>query len=344
MIGTWYAFSKNLLKTQGERVKVFVCEFISGGGQFGRPDPHLLPEGERMAASLADDLAALDGVEVILARDPSLPPLRPAIAECRPVSAERCRRDWIETASDCDAAWIVAPETGDSLAGLVEDFTRAGVRVLGSDAASIRIAGSKLATWRALSAAGLPVIPTFPASASFPPSDSGWVAKPDDGAGADDMLITDDQNALALWLDDGRRDTHVVQPFIPGRPASISTLMEQGRASVLAVNSQYIFQRGGGVEYRGGIVGGMEEYRDLVRPLAEMTAQAMPGLWGPVGIDVILTPQGTPALVEINPRLTTPWTGLGAALRRNAARMVLDLAAGHGLTEARPETTVEIVL
>lgn len=325
-------------------VKVFVCEFISGGGQFGHPDPHLLPEGERMAASMADDLSALDGVDVVLARDPSLAPLRPGIAECRPASPGTCRREWLEAASTCDAAWIVAPETGGILAGLAEDFARAGIRVLGSDVSAIRITGSKSATWRTLSAAGLPAIPTVAATETLPPSDTGWVAKPDDGAGADDMMISEDAGALARWLDHGRRQTHVVQPFIPGVPASISALMAQGRAAILAVNSQYIFQRGGGVEYRGGIVGGMEEFRGLIRPLAQAVAQALPGLWGPVGIDVILTPRGDPVLVEVNPRLTTPWTGLAQALGANPARMVLDLALRGELTEAWPLTTVEIAL
>lgn len=326
-------------------MKVFVCEFISGGGQFGQPDPKLLPEGERMAACLADDLNAIPGVDVLLARDPSLPRLRPHIAECRPASAERWECDWLDAAAGCDAAWIVAPETGGILTRLIENFTAAGIRVLSSDAASIRLTSSKLATFRALTAAGLPTIATLAAAEALPHSATGWVAKPDDGAGADDMTIEDDPDALARWLDhQDRRSSHVIQPFIPGQAASVTTLMADGQASVLSVNSQYIFRRAGGVDYRGGIVGGLENYRAIVEPLADGVARAMPGLWGPVGVDVILTPEEQAVVVEINPRLTTPWTGLAQALGRNPAQMVLDLAAGRGLTRATPVTSVEVVL
>lgn len=305
---------------------IFVCEFISGGGQFGYPDPQLLPEGQRMAASLVNDLMALQGVTVLLARDPCLAQLRPDVPECRPTSAQHCWAEWRQAAQACDAAWIIAPETNGILARLVEDFTQAGIRVLNADAPSIRLTGSKLATFDLLNAAHLPTIPTVMASASLPPSSTGWVAKPDDGAGADDMMICDDPSVLNAWLDQAdRRQTHVVQPFIPGTPASASTLMAAGQASVLSVNSQRMIGEGGEMTYGGGIVGGMEGYRAQIQPIASRIARVAAGLWGPVGVDFIITSRdnvrgGEIVVVEINPRLTTPWVGLAQALGRNPDR------------------------
>jgi len=58
--------------------------------------------------------------------------------------------------------------------------------------------------------------------------------------------------------------------------------------------------------------------------LAKRAIAAIPGLWGYVGIDVVLTQRG-PVVLEVNPRLTTSYAGLRAALDINPARLVLDL-------------------
>jgi len=53
-------------------------------------------------------------------------------------------------------------------------------------------------------------------------------------------------------------------------------------------------------------------------------AQAIPGLWGYVGIDLVDTADG-PQVIEINPRLTTSYCGLASALGINPAARVLAL-------------------
>ena len=58
--------------------------------------------------------------------------------------------------------------------------------------------------------------------------------------------------------------------------------------------------------------------------LADRVAAAIPGLWGYVGVDLLLTPAG-PVVLEINPRLTTSYCGLRAALGINTAALVLGL-------------------
>ena len=53
-------------------------------------------------------------------------------------------------------------------------------------------------------------------------------------------------------------------------------------------------------------------------------AAAIPGLWGYVGVDLIDTPAG-PVVLEINPRLTTSYCGLGGVLGVNLAALVVGL-------------------
>ncbi len=81
---------------------------------------------------------------------------------------------------------------------------------------------------------------------------------------------------------------------------------------------------GGGFRYRGGIVGGAEAMRERLEPIAARIAAALPGLWGYAGIDLIESPEGLVAL-EVNPRLTTSYVGLGRSLGLNPAALVLAL-------------------
>lgn len=284
-----------------------------------------------MATSLVDDLLQLDDVQVVLARDPTLPPLRQHIEEVR-------ARDWMPALKTCDAAWIVAPESGGILLSLIRQVEALGVKVLGCRSDAIAIASSKRQTARILEQAGIATIPTPDACGEIPPSRSGWVAKPDDGAGADDMIATADFGHLQNWLKE-RMDTHIVQPRIDGRHASATTVMKAGKAALLSVNSQTLELTGQGCHYLGGVIGYYEQYRTAITPVVDAIAAALPGLWGPVGVDFIMTEQG-PVVVEINPRLTTLWSGLHRALGINPAQLVLqlDLTMPH----CRPVQTVAV--
>jgi predicted ATP-grasp superfamily ATP-dependent carboligase len=61
--------------------------------------------------------------------------------------------------------------------------------------------------------------------------------------------------------------------------------------------------------------------------LAARIADAVPSLWGYVGVDLVLTADG-PVVLEINPRLTTSYAGIRRALQVNVAAMVLGLLEG----------------
>ena len=88
------------------------------------------------------------------------------------------------------------------------------------------------------------------------------------------------------------------------------------------------------------------EDRDDLAALAGRIATALPGLWGYVGVDLVMTDRG-PVVLEVNPRLTTSYCGLGRALGTSVAAMVLDLLApGAPARWRRPAggTTVELSL
>jgi len=300
--------------------RVFVCEYVTGGGLEDGPMAALLPEAEMMVAALVQDLMAVEGVQVTLARDRRLPP-PPVPASLHRVSAGDPWPQWERALAGHDALWPLAPETGGLLERLSRMAADAGVRLLGSAPGAVAVAASKSATAAALAAAGVPVIPTFPPEAP-PASEHGWVLKPDDGAGAEGV------RRIAVWRDVGDTAGMVVQPFLPGVPASLSVLCRDGRAWLLSANAQRIeIDMEGAFAYRGSGVGALAGRAAELRPLAEAVAAALPGLWGYVGIDVVLTEAG-PVVVDVNPRLTTSYVGLKRALGVNPAALVLGLLDG----------------
>jgi len=88
-------------------------------------------------------------------------------------------------------------------------------------------------------------------------------------------------------------------------------------------------------------VGGMEEHREAFSRLADDIAALLPGLWGYNGIDVVCGGKGI-VVLEINPRLTTSYVGLGESLGRNPAELVLGLLEEGPLPPCRPRKVVTI--
>ncbi len=311
-------------------MRVFVCEFVTGGGLSGAPLPDgLRREGDMMLRALVKDLSELPDVEIVLTRDdrladPGLPgELRWIGAGGNPWAA------WGHHICNVDAVWPIAPETGGILERLSRLVVDAGRRLIGSPPDAVRLSASKRLMAAHLAAHGVATAATRPLTASppdtLPASAAGWIVKPDDGAGAEETFLLPTRADLRRWLA-GRRDASrfVLQPYLDGPAASLSLICAGGRALLLSCNLQDIRHADGRVTYHGGTVAGAEHRRPHYEPVAAQVAAAMPELWGYVGIDLIDTAQG-PAVIDINPRLTTSYVGLRRALAANPAALVLKL-------------------
>ena len=263
-------------------MRIVALEYITGGGLEGQPlDPAMQREGEMMLGTLVAELAAIPGIEVISTHDPRIetPDLRAHFVAAH--KGESIWDLWSRIIRDSDAVWPIAPETGGVLERLSIMVRNSGRLLLGSSPSAVHLAGSKFATAEILAMLGVPVVPTEPASAALPPSDSGWAVKPDDGAGAGDTWFFAHKRELASFLagrDD--QDRFVVQPFVPGFSASISALFRDGEAEVLSCNSQNVIHDGKRFSYRGGVIGAFEAARTDFERIAKGVAKALPGLFG----------------------------------------------------------------
>lgn len=318
-------------------MRILACEYVTAGGLSGSVvSPALAWEADLMIRALVAELGMVPGVEVVTVRAPGFPPLRVAGVTVLAPSGNFAE-GYRAALAGVDAAWPTAPETDGALELLARLTRAAGVRLLGCDPAAVRLAAMKSRTSAALAAAGVPVVPTFVVAAEVDPLPGPWVVKPDDGAGAEGLRILPDWQAASLALSEsGGR--FVAQPWLRGEPRSLSLLCADREATVLSVNRQHLEVRDGRVILSGLSVN--IEPPAALQGLASGIASTIPGLWGYVGVDYLETESG-PCVLEVNPRLTTSYCGLSAALGFNVPEAVLELArTGKLPTPDRPGSRV----
>lgn len=307
-------------------MKIFVFEYVTGGGLYREPlPPSLMHEGNLMLQNLLSDLDGVPDAELVTSRDIRLSPLQHPV-ETVLVSPDGDFQNCLNACiTQADAVWLIAPESGGVLKQLSDQVLDAGKMLLGSAPQAIELTTYKSVTSAALARHGVPVVSCRQYHEMIGSGDTLWVAKPDDGVGCEDTCRFSDLRQLAAWMQLGDRSrTHVVQPFLTGVPASISVLCKNGQAWLLSCNRQLIRIEQERFSYHGSVLNGMQQYWTEFDTLAQQIAQAVPGLAGHVGIDLMVDGNEMTVL-EINPRLTTSYVGLRQATGCNPARLVLDL-------------------
>ncbi len=313
--------SANRIRSRLSGSNVFVCEFITGGGCCGQTLPaQLAAEGDGMLGALLSDFDARPEINVQTTRDARLPPLS-TTAEVMLVD-RLVEEVWETCLAKANAfAWWIAPETGGLLEHWVRRTASHGVRVFGCAPEAIAIAADKIRTFQVLDAGGIEVIPASCSLEALSPSATGWVVKPRDGAGCEATYWCPDLSAVARRLQPGA----VVQRYIPGTPASLSLLCANGRAQVLACNRQNVVTQGNVLHFLGVEANAFAHLNHSLEPLAQRIAKLLPGLWGFVGVDLILTEERGPVVVEINPRITSAYPCLQRSLGLNLVDQILAL-------------------
>ena len=302
---------------------ILVCEFITGGGLNAQPLPDsLAKEGALMRDALLHDLSSLPyHVSTTVDARLSIPKY---CAECVRVSAgDDVWQVWKTQMQSADAVWLIAPETDGILHYVTQIAALQGKLVLGCGLESIEITSDKLETYLVLKQAEILTLPTYTYQ-NWPKGEGSWLAKPNDGAGCEDTVCFDDAENLMHWLvQHNKLLTHVIQPYKKGVPASISCVMYRGKAQLLSCNTQIIEINQHQLSYKGSIINGMRAHWHSFELLANQIASAIPSLAGYVGVDVIVN-NGEIFVLEINPRLTTSYVGLGAAIGTNPAELIIN--------------------
>jgi predicted ATP-grasp superfamily ATP-dependent carboligase len=120
-----------------------------------------------------------------------------------------------------------------------------------------------------------------------------------------------------------RKGTYIIQPHLQGKKTSLSCIFKEGRGWLLCVNSQH-FEIINQQYHLVNIVVNHDINPEIYYSLVDKVAEAMPELWGYVGIDLIETAEEI-LVLEINPRLTTSFAGIKSAIGINVADNILRL-------------------
>ncbi len=319
--------------------KIFVFEYLTGGGI----DPDiastgsladlsaLIVEGRVMRDAIAADLRALPGIDVTIASsrfeqiDDRYPHRRAQAGEAITHFVSRVAREH-------DHALVVAPECD----GLLLRFHDAvgNARWLGCGKEVIRMTSSKSATAACLEAHGIAATPALEPEQAASSEAMQWVVKPDDGAGGLDTYVYDDLDAALNEYEAraaaGRNP--VLQEWIHGEPLSLSIICNDEGARLVSINRQCIgICNDAQSDRRERIVqfdGVDADYIDrhsaqgrVLERLAMRVADALPGLRGFTGIDVVWNEERGPVVIEVNPRLTVAYAEISK--RRNLAAQLL---------------------
>lgn len=306
-------------------MKVLLFEYISSGGLANQPLPvGLAREGQLMLQALLDDFASVSGVEVQVMLDWRLAGGITAYGADATViePGQDYFQRFLDLTRECDAVWPIAPESDGLLQRLCQTVTDLGKTLLVSSAAAVALTGDKYQTYRHLCKHGIATAPTRLLSEAGEIA-GDWMVKAVDGVGCEDSHIVSDWADFSARAID--RDRFIVQPHLQGQKTSLSGLFRQGRAWLLSVNLQEFTVLDSQYRLKSIIVNHQTD--DGYQLLLQHIAAAFPELWGYAGVDLIET-ESERWVLEINPRLTTSYTGLNQALGVNIADAVLQLLQG----------------
>ncbi len=231
-----------------------------------------------------------------------------------------------------DVVWIIAPEFDDILYLRTERAIELGALVSGSDLNAIKLTADKWRLFEFLKKQSLPTISTslFESLPSMPPESWPCVIKHRYGAGGLGLTyfeaLEDWRENLSQIQNDGF--DYIMQPFVSGRMISTAVLINSQRREIFPVGEQKICWRSG-FQYQGGLIPA-DLNIDILRSIEKLiqsVCEVIPGLFGYVGFDLLLpdVDPAAPLIMEINPRLTTSYTGYRQLTSNNLAERIIKL-------------------
>jgi predicted ATP-grasp superfamily ATP-dependent carboligase len=285
-----------------------------------------------MLRAVAADFARIPGAKVrtILASPFKLPGC--SIETFSPGNEESAFRRSVRWA---DYSLVIAPEFDNLLFDRCRWVEQENGRLLGPSSSAVALAGDKLALSEHLRARGVRTPVCRPVDSS--PCTFPMACKPRFGAGSLATFRIDRPESLAECLAVARAEgwagEMVLQPYVSGTAASVAFLCGPKACIPLAPTAQHLSDDGR-FHYLGGELPLPPALADRAVRIARSAVDAVPGLTGYVGVDVVLGDDGD-WVIEINPRLTTSYLGLRALSEDNLAEMMVRTVCGEKVDPPR---------
>jgi len=327
-------------------MKILIFEYINGGG-FADTDlpPSLAREGWLMLTAVLNDLLASGEHEITVLLDKRCAANVPhGINIITVLPQDDVLAIFTEALQHCDAVLPIAPETEQILWTLCATIEHAGKKLLSSPSSAVAKTADKMETFSVLSAHPIPTVPSHRLDKYPHFYEQGTVIKARDGAGCENCFVfynEDDFERLLVSLHNPEH--YLIQPFISGVALSLSALFNNGTAQLLCVNRQFISILENQRLKLAGCEVNCHVEKVAFQAIVEQIAQAIPDLWGYVGIDLIKHNDQL-FVVEINPRLTSSYTGIHEALGLNVMELVMQLLEGDAHPIPTKDQTIRVQL
>ena len=319
--------------------KIFLYEFISGGGLAGESIPNsLLTEGFGMLNSIIDDFSNAD-FEIFTCLDKRIDdfvsPRKVDVKEIV-IDEEDFKEKFEYCVDEVDYSLIIAPETDGILSRLVYTVETKFSKVhLGPSTNAIDLTTNKMETYRVVEENGLNVPITF--LVNFHNStekleeiseilDFPLIFKPVDGVGSEGLCFVKNSSQINDSTEIVRKTTRLkhslVQEYIDGVHGSVSVISNGKDSFPIGLNGQLIdFSKT--PSYLGGYTPLENPFKKQALEDAKKAVELIEGSKGYMGVDLVLSKKG-PIIMEINPRITTSYIGLKKIVDKNLARVIYD--------------------
>ena len=330
-----------------ENDSILVFEYFTASGE---KDKCIISEAEALIFALLDDLKDFKKDVVI---NKSYENVINGFDNVNPILIEGDVVDWLaDNAGQFSKAIFISAENNNNLYNITKILEENDVKIYTSSAEACFKSSDKSESYEAL----YDVVPQ-PRTFRFKIDPKGYwkraienlyekwqaedpltklkiIIKPLIGVDCEDIVVIEDIDDLTLDLDKifvpGSRV--IVQEFIEGTDVSVSLISDGKTAIPISLNEQFVELKDDKGTYIGGKVPFKNKYKDEAFEIAKKAVEAIDGLKGFVGVDLIINADEKDVysvyLLEINSRFTTPYVGLKQIANFNIGKTIVDLIDG----------------
>jgi predicted ATP-grasp superfamily ATP-dependent carboligase len=331
-----------------ENDSILVFEYFTASGE---KDKCIISEAEALIFALIDDLKDFN-IDLVINK--SYENVVKDYENVNPILIDEDIMDWLrENAANFNRAIFIAAENNNNLYNITRILEENDVKTYTSNSEACFKTSDKYETYEAL-----PIEIPQPRSFRFkidpkgywkraienlhekwqaedPLTPLGLIIKPLVGVDCENIVIIENIEDLTLDLDKifipGSRV--LVQEYIEGTDVSVSLLSDGENAIPISFNQQFIKLKDDKGTYLGGKLPFDDKYKDEAMEIATKAVEAMDGLKGFVGVDLIINSDEQDIysvyLLEINSRFTTPYVGLKQVSNINIGKTIVDLIDGE---------------
>jgi predicted ATP-grasp superfamily ATP-dependent carboligase len=322
-------------------LNLLILEYVSGGGYADQKlSASILSEAYGMARSLISDCKAA-GHNVSTVMDSRIKEFNPPNEADKIVSVSSPKELYAKLekiSGRVDAVYVIAPESGQVLAKLVETVEASGGTSLNCGSDAIKRVSNKMTVYETLERIGLKAPETVlldinekteNINRSIKELGYPMVFKPLDGVSCEGLSIVKDGGDVAGAVKKVARESmskqFMAQKRVRGKAASACVISTGDKALSVTLNRQFVTLASPDEQsgYYGGAVPFDHKLEKKALKAAEKAVEAVSGLKGYVGVDMILTEE-EPVIMEVNPRLTVSYIGLRKATSFNPAEAIIN--------------------